>query len=62
MKSAAVGVFAPPGGCPHGKVLGIAPAQENRALREELFAKQIYDGYLVYIDGEPQGWCQVGQT
>lgn len=36
-------------------------SQQNRALREELFANQTFDGYIVYINGEPQGWCQVGR-
>ncbi len=40
---------------------GERTSQENRALREELFANQIYDGYVVYINSEPQGWCQVGK-
>jgi GNAT superfamily N-acetyltransferase len=33
---------------------------ENRTLRESLFARGEDDGYLLYVDGEPAGWCQVG--
>ena len=40
---------------------GDRTSDENRAVREELFEKQIYDGYIVYFDGEPQGWWQVGK-
>ncbi len=35
-------------------------AAENRALRENLFSLGRYDGYLLYVDGRPSGWCQVG--
>ncbi len=35
------------------------PAQ-NRALREALLERGEYDGYLLYADGAPVGWCQVG--
>jgi GNAT superfamily N-acetyltransferase len=35
-------------------------ARENRALRESLFQQGQYDGYLLYLDGEPAGWCQCG--
>jgi GNAT superfamily N-acetyltransferase len=40
---------------------GERTSAENRAVREELFDKHIYDGYIVYIDDEPHGWCQVGK-
>jgi GNAT superfamily N-acetyltransferase len=40
---------------------GDRTSAENRAIRDELFEKHIYDGYLVYFDDEPQGWCQVGK-
>ncbi len=33
---------------------------ENRALREDLFDRGEYDGYLLYVDGAPAGWCQAG--
>ncbi len=36
-----------------------APAQ-NRQLRESLLAQGEYDGYLLYLGGEPVGWCQAG--
>ncbi len=34
--------------------------QENRRLRDRLFREGQYDGYLLYIDGVPAGWCQCG--
>lgn len=34
--------------------------EQNRALRESLLDRGEYDGYLLYVDGEPVGWCQVG--
>jgi len=39
---------------------GERTADENRAVREDLFARGIYDGYLVYFDGVPSGWVQAG--
>lgn len=39
---------------------GDRSAEDNRALREALFARGEYDGYLLYVDGTPAGWCQVG--
>ncbi len=33
---------------------------QNRALRDELCDAGEYDGYLLYADGEPVGWCQCG--
>ena len=35
-------------------------AEENKARRKELFRLGQYDGYLLYIDDKPAGWCQVG--
>jgi GNAT superfamily N-acetyltransferase len=35
-------------------------AADNRAVREALWARGEYDGYLLYADGAPAGWCQVG--
>jgi GNAT superfamily N-acetyltransferase len=32
--------------------------EENRALRDGLFARERSDGYLLYADGDPAGWCQ----
>jgi GNAT superfamily N-acetyltransferase len=37
---------------------GERTAAENRAVREQLFAGARYDGYLLYLAGEPIGWCQ----
>ena len=31
---------------------------QNRRLREELFERGVFDGYLLYDGGEPVGWCQ----
>jgi GNAT superfamily N-acetyltransferase len=40
---------------------GDRSAEQNRQVREELFAEGVFDGYLVYIDGIPSGWVQVRQ-
>ena len=39
---------------------GQRAAEENRSLRERLFQRGQYDGYLLYVDGDPAGWCQCG--
>jgi GNAT superfamily N-acetyltransferase len=39
---------------------GERSARENRTLREQLFARGEHDGYLLYVEDEPAGWCQVG--
>lgn len=39
---------------------GERAAGENRQLREELFARGELDGYLLYEEGRPVGWCQCG--
>jgi len=39
---------------------GERTAEENRTLRERLFAGGRFDGYLLYVDGRPAGWCQCG--
>lgn len=39
---------------------GERSAEENRALRERLLARGQFDGYLLYLDDGPIGWCQVG--
>jgi GNAT superfamily N-acetyltransferase len=39
---------------------GQRTAAENRALRHKLFRQGRYDGYLLYVDGQPAGWCQCG--
>lgn len=40
---------------------GERTAEENRRLREELLDRGEYDGYLIYVDGVPAGWCQAGR-
>lgn len=35
-------------------------ADENLVHRRALFAAGRHDGYLLYVDGEPAAWCQVG--
>jgi hypothetical protein len=39
---------------------GDRTSEENRALREDLFKKHYFDGYVLYLDDKPVGWCQVG--
>ena len=39
---------------------GERSAADNRALRERLLEQGNYDGYLLYVDDAPAGWCQVG--
>ncbi len=39
---------------------GERTADENQRLREDLFADGHDDGYLLYVDGDPVGWCQCG--
>jgi GNAT superfamily N-acetyltransferase len=40
---------------------GERSAEQNRTLREALFERcDQYDGYLLYVDDEPVGWCQAG--
>jgi GNAT superfamily N-acetyltransferase len=39
---------------------GERSADENAALRGDLFASGEHDGYLAYVGAEPVGWCQVG--
>ncbi|BAS27427.1 GNAT family N-acetyltransferase [Limnochorda pilosa] len=34
--------------------------EENRDLRERLWAQGQYDGYLLYRQEEPLAWCRVG--
>jgi GNAT superfamily N-acetyltransferase len=40
---------------------GERTAAQNRTLREALFNFDQYDGYLLYLEEEPVGWCQVGK-
>jgi GNAT superfamily N-acetyltransferase len=35
-------------------------AEQNRQLRDALCDQGEYDGYLLYVDGAPAGWCQAG--
>jgi GNAT superfamily N-acetyltransferase len=37
---------------------GDRTAEQNRALREAVFDRGDFDGYLLYADGEPAAWCQ----
>jgi GNAT superfamily N-acetyltransferase len=39
---------------------GERTAEDNRALRQALFARGEDDGYLLYRDGLPAGWVQAG--
>lgn len=39
---------------------GERTAEENLALRERLFGRGEYDGYLGYLEETPVAWCQVG--
>lgn len=39
---------------------GSRTAEENRSLREKLFDQGEWDGYLMYVDDEPVGWCRCG--
>jgi len=39
---------------------GERTAGETRALRDRLCDQGQYDGYLLYVDDAPAGWCQVG--
>ena len=36
-------------------------AADNLQLRQALCDRGEYDGYLLYVDNEVVGWCQVGQ-
>lgn len=40
---------------------GQRSAQDNKQLRQQLFASGEHDGYLLYADGKAVGWCQVGR-
>jgi len=40
---------------------GERSGEANRVLRESLFDEGEYDGYLLYMDDAPAGWCQVGR-
>jgi GNAT superfamily N-acetyltransferase len=37
---------------------GDRTAEQNAALRQDLFARGIHDGYLIHVDGALGGWCQ----
>src|SRR5689334_13710783 len=39
---------------------GDRSAEQNQALRAELFARGEHDGYLFYAGGALAGWCQAG--
>ncbi len=40
---------------------GERTAEQNRSLRRSLIDRGEYDGYLLYVDNQPVGWCQVGR-
>ena len=48
------------GGCTTWDGWAARSAAENRQLRTNLWQRGQYDGYLLYVDGEIAGWCQVG--
>ncbi len=35
--------------------------EENRLYRLDLFNKGEFDGYIIYVENKPAGWCQVGK-
>ncbi len=37
---------------------GLRTAEGNRIRRDQIFEQSIFDGYLLYSDGKPIGWCQ----
>jgi ribosomal protein S18 acetylase RimI-like enzyme len=39
---------------------GDRTAAKNRAVRDGLLDRGEYDGYLLYEEADPVGWCQVG--
>jgi GNAT superfamily N-acetyltransferase len=39
---------------------GDRTAEDNLELRERLCDRGEYDGFLLYVDDAPVGWCQVG--
>jgi GNAT superfamily N-acetyltransferase len=39
---------------------GERSAAQNRLLRDSLCDAGEYDGYLLYVDAAPAGWCQAG--
>ncbi len=45
---------------PSFKVFSKRTATENRQIREELFAKEQFDGFILYENDDPLGWCQCG--
>jgi len=43
------------------EVWGRRSSRENKERRELLFKRAVYDGYILYADNEPVGWCQCGR-
>ncbi len=39
---------------------GERSAEQNRAVREAVAAADRSDGYILYLDSQPAGWCQAG--
>ncbi len=35
--------------------------EDNRQFRLDLFKKGEFDGYILYVENQPVGWCQVGK-
>jgi GNAT superfamily N-acetyltransferase len=40
---------------------GDRTAEQNKALRNDLFSKGQHDGYLLFVDGKVAGWAQCGR-
>lgn len=45
---------------PDWNAWGERSAEQNRAVREAVAADGRSDGYILYLDGRPAGWCQAG--
>jgi GNAT superfamily N-acetyltransferase len=45
---------------PSWEAYSAATAEENRAVRDDVFGRGVHDGYLAYVDGAPVGWIQAG--
>jgi len=45
---------------PDWNAWGERSAEQNRVVREDVAADGRSDGYILYQDGQPAGWCQAG--